>query len=318
MSKKVSVIVPTLNPGENVSALRDALARQRLQPLEVIIVDSASTDGAPEQWRHSGARVVPIERADFDHGGTRNLGAGQAQGEILVFMTQDAIPAGERWLENLVAPIVRNEAVATFARQLPREDASLLESFARSFNYPPTSRVRTAADIEELGYRAFFFSNVCSAVKKDVFWKSGGFREGVIFNEDAFLCAKLLRTGHKVKYTAEARVHHSHDYGLLQQFKRNFDIGASMGQAGNLLEGAPVGGEGLRFVIGQARHVIEAGRYFSLIKVAAETAAKLAGFSLGKQEQRIPHAIKRRLSMQSSFWAGRTRKTSGIAKDAHS
>ncbi len=302
MSKSVSIIVPALNPGGNLLELREALARQRLRPLEVVIVDSASTDGSPEQWEAAGFRVFRINRADFDHGGTRNLGARQAQGSVLVFMTQDAVPADECWLEKLISPIASGEVVATFARQIPKEDAGPLERFARGFNYPAKSRVKKLADVSELGYKAFFFSNVCSAVRADVFWEVGGFPEGVILNEDVLLCAKLLRAGYEVKYEAEARVCHSHNYGLLQQFKRNFDIGTSVAQAGSALEGARTGGEGLRFVVGQAKYVLRVGTPLSLFRVFGEATVKLVAFSLGKRERYIPCLVKRHLSMHSFFW----------------
>jgi rhamnosyltransferase len=298
----VSIVVPTLNPGKNLSELRKALVRQSLQSFEVVIVDSASTDGSPEQWRKAGFRVLDIERADFDHGGTRNLGSRNCRGSILVFMTQDSIPADERWLENLISPIVFGEAVAAFARQLPREDAGPLERYSRAFNYPPRSRIVSIEDLHDLGIRAFFFSNACSAVRADVFCRVRGFPEGVIFNEDIMLCARLLRAGYKVKYESEARVLHSHRYGLLQQFRRTFDNGVSFSQAGSLLEGARTGGEGLRFVLGQAGYVWRTGNAFDLLRVFVEAAIRFVAFNLGKREQHIPLSLKRRLSMHENFW----------------
>lgn len=160
-ARHLTLIVPTLNAAQYVSAFLAGLHRQDQQPDCVVILDSSSTDGSPELWSAQGFQTVSIPKGSFEHGGTRNLGARQANGtDILVFMTQDAIPADDRWLENLIAPIRSGEAVATFARQLPRPEASLLERFSRYFNYPETSRVRDATDIARLGVKAFFFSNV--------------------------------------------------------------------------------------------------------------------------------------------------------------
>lgn len=298
----VSIIVPTLNPGTHVPELRDALLRQRLQPLEVLIVDSSSNDGSPAHWKKAGFRVLDIERTDFNHGATRNLGARNCQGSIIVFMTQDAVPADERWLESLISPIASGEAAATYARQLPRETADPLERFSRAFNYPVWSRISSLKDIPKSGIRAFFFSNVCSAVKADVFWRLGGFPEGVIFNEDLMFSAKLLHAGYSVKYEAAALVRHSHRYDMLQQFRRAFDNGASFSQAGDLLEGARTGGEGLRFVVGQAEYVWKSGSTLDLIRVFVEAALKLLAFNLGKRHQYIPHSLKRLFSMHRDFW----------------
>jgi len=302
MSERVSIIVPTLNPGDCLSTLCDAIGYQRLKPLEILVVDSSSTDALPVHGYGEELRVITIDKAAFDHGGTRNLGARQARGEILVFMTQDATPADDLWLENLVAPILSGEAVATFARQLPREGATPLERFARHFNYPPTSKIKTIHDVQEMGFKAFFFSNVCSAVRANGFWEVGGFPQRVVMDEDVLLCARLMRVGYRVKYTAEARVFHSHNYTLRQQFKRNFDIGAFVAQSADLLENAPVGGEGARLVMGQTRYVIQEGSYLNLFAVFTEAAVKLAGFSLGRKERWLPVGLKRLMSMHSSFW----------------
>ncbi len=262
-------------------------------------------------WQACGFGVREIDRNTFDHGGTRNLGARLAteQGaEILIFMTQDAIPANDRWLEELTAPIVSGQAVATFARQLPRPEASLLEQFSRYFNYPGHSRRRTEADIPELGVKAFFFSNVCSAVRADVFWEVGGFPEHIIMNEDMTLAAKLLRAGHAIEYVAGAQVIHSHDYTLAQQFRRNFDVGAFFAGAGPELAGAKVGGEGLRFVREQLRYVVRHRRADLIPLVIAEAAAKFSAFQLGKRHRLLPIRLKKKLSMHSYHWDQKEKK----------
>jgi rhamnosyltransferase len=268
-----------------------------------MVVDSGSTDGSTSIWSGNNYRVYSIAKADFRFGGTRNLGASRARGEIIVFLNQDALLADEHCLGNLVFPIETGLVEAAYARHVPKEDADLLERFTRGFNYPVRSRTQSLADVAKLGFKAFFFSNVCSAVRSNVFWEVGGFPEDVIMAEDAILCAKLLRAGYKVKYEAEARVFHSHNLGMLQQFKRNFDVGVSVAQARSTLEGASVTREGFRFIAGQARYVYRAGDYLGLLRVFAEAAAKYLGFSLGKREHYIPRAVKRRLSYYSWFWS---------------
>ena len=302
----VSLIIPSSKPAALANLIDNGLRMQVPKPEEVIIIDSSSSDGSTDGL--SAGRlddeytVYSIPNAEFDHGGTRNLGARLSSGEILVFMTDDAIPTDEHCLENLVAPLISEGVAATYARQIPNDDANPLERFLRNFNYPPTSRTKGLMDVQELGYKTFFFSNACSAVKADAFWEVGGFPERVIIGEDQHLCAKLLRAGYKVKYAAEARVYHSHNYNLRQQFKRYFDMGASMAQARNLMEGARTGRDGLRFVVGQARYVVQAGDYTSLFKVLADAAAKAIAFSLGKRERYIPPLIKQHLSTLPSRW----------------
>ncbi|MFK7602287.1 glycosyltransferase family 2 protein [Deinococcus sp. SM5_A1] len=309
--KKTSIILPALNARLFVDKISSHLSAQNIDLQRVIVIDSSSQDDSPMIWKDQGFRFHNISRQSFDHGGTRNLGARLAseQGaEILVFMTQDAIPADDRWLEELTAPIVSGQAVATFARQLPRPEASLLEQFSRYFNYPGHSRRRTEADIPELGVKAFFFSNVCSAVLADVFWEVGGFPEHIIMNEDMTLAAKLLRAGYAIEYVAGAQVVHSHDYTLAQQFRRNFDVGAFFAGAGPELAGAKVGGEGLRFVREQLRYVLRHRRADLIPLLIAEAAAKFSAFQLGKRHHLLPLPLKKKLSMHSYHWEQKEKK----------
>lgn len=125
------------------------------------------------------------------------------------------------------------------------------------------------------------------------------------------LCAKLLRAGHRVAYQADARVRHSHDYTVAQQFRRYFDIGVSIAQAGPLLDGARPGGEGVRFTVAQLRYLARARAWEWIPRTVVETGAKYVGFHLGMRERALPGGMKRRLSMHPFFWdraTGRVRE----------
>lgn len=307
MSPRVALVLPALNAAPYVRDMARALRAQRLRPERVIVVDSSSTDGSRADWLAAGCEVVRIDRRDFDHGGTRNLGARLAgDADILVFMTQDAIPADESWLEELCAPLLSGEAVAAYARQLPRPEASPLETFARTFNYPPEPALKTRDDVARLGIKAYFFSNVCSAVKRDAFWAVGGFPERIILNEDMVLAARLMAEGGTVAYAASARVYHSHDYTLKQQFKRNFDIGASWAEVPEL-QGLAVVGEGLRFVRGQLGYVVARGRPELAPYAVLEAATKFAALRLGERHRLLPPALRRTLSMHAYHWDAEAR-----------
>jgi len=160
-------------------------------------------------------------------------------------MTQDALPVDRSFLGELVRPIPQGCEAAACARQVPRSDAPPPEAFARSFNYPPESHIRAISDVPRMGFKAFFFSNVASAVSREALCAVGGFPERVIMDEDVLLCARLLCAGYRAAPQAEAAVYHSHHYTLSQQFKRYFDIGTFVSQAGEALEGAKTGEEGV-------------------------------------------------------------------------
>lgn len=298
----ISVIIPTLNAGPHITGLMRSLHDQTLPPAETIVIDSASDDGTAEAFGRFGATVQVINRHQFHHATVRNLGARNASGDILVFMTQDALPIDSNCLENLVAPLLTGQAAASFARQLPGPGASPLERYAREANYPPRSRVVSIDEATTLGSRAYFFSNSFSAIKRTIFEELGGFPDHTIMNEDMLFAARLLRQGHRIAYVAEAKVEHHHNYGLGQTFRRYFDIGVVFEQAADELIGLPLAGDGTRYVGKLLTYLARQRNYHWIPAALAESAAKLAGLALGRQHRNLPPSWISRMSMHPHFW----------------
>lgn len=298
----ISVVLPTYRAAPYLRPWLEAISQQTLCPLEVIVIDSSSTDGTEQIASNAGCIVKVVPKTEFNHGGTRNLGANMARGEILVFMTQDALPVDETFLEALTLPIRKGEVAAAYARQLPYPDTPPPEAFARGFNYPAESQVKSLEDLPRLGMKTFFFSNVASAIDREVFEQLGGFPEHVIMNEDMHFAAKLLMSGRKIAYQAEAKVFHSHDYRLGQQFRRNFDIGVSMTQARGWPRGTSAGGEGARFALGQLGFLLSRGRWRWVPRTLAELGLKYFAFQLGWRQHWLPLGLKRMLSLHRQYW----------------
>src|SRR5437868_2618943 len=126
----VSIVVPTRNGVATLPALLDAIAAQGAAfSFEVIAVDSGSTDGTVDLLRNRVDRLEQIAPESFDHGLTRNLGIERSRGDLIVLLVQDAVPANDSWLAALTAPLFDDSRLAgTFARQLPRADASAITS----------------------------------------------------------------------------------------------------------------------------------------------------------------------------------------------
>lgn len=300
---EISIIIPTLDAAEYLPALRDAIESQTRRAGEVLVIDSSSTDETVQLARSYAWRVIEIDRADFDHGGTRNLAAGAASGDVLVFLSQDATPADPDWLAELVAPVEKGAAGAAYSRQLPRPGASLKERYARLKNYGENSHVRSLADVATYGILATFYSNVSSATGRGPFLSVGGFPERTIINEDGQYAAKLLAAGHSIAYVADSRVVHSHDYSLGLQFRRNFDIGVSHAQAQGLLGSAGTTSAGLAFLRGQLAYVGREGGLLELAGVVLEAAAKFSGYHLGRRYASIPAWLRPRLSWNAKYWS---------------
>jgi len=222
----ISVIIPICNAGRRLFDLLDSLQDQTVKPSQIVIVDSDPTDETNETANRQNCKVIKINLTNFDHGTTRNLGVAQTDSEFVVFLTQDVIPADEYMIAELIKPLQTDTNIAIcYGRQLPRANTRPLERFFREFNYPPQSILKTKNSIPILGLKTFFCSNSCSAIRRSIFNKIGGFKNNVIVNEDMLFAAKAILAGYNVYYNPEAKVYHSHSYSLLQIYKRYFKIG---------------------------------------------------------------------------------------------
>lgn len=134
----ISVIIPTLNAEHEIDGLLIALEHQSIQPVDILIVDSASEDKTIELVRqHKRVRLLKIDRQDFNHGTTRDMALRESRGDFVCFLTQDAVPVSDDYLERLVAPMVDDSDIALVSgRQLPKADARRFEQLVRGFNYP--------------------------------------------------------------------------------------------------------------------------------------------------------------------------------------
>lgn len=299
---KVSVILPTLNADKYLSELIGSLQSQTLSPHEIIVVDSQSDDGTALLAKRLGAKLVMIERADFDHGGTRNLAAKKATGDVIVFMTQDALPQHDRFLEEIVAPFQDMRVAAVCGRQVARTDSNVLEQMTRDINYPELYIHKTLADLDRFGIKLFFFTNVCSALRRETFLQIGGFPAPIILNEDMMIAAKCITNGFAVVYNPRASVIHSHDYSLKKQFRRNFDIGVSMRMNEWVFHYARAEKEGGRLIKEQLGRLYKQGKWTWIPRWFAEAGAKYLGYRLGVSYKRIPMGLRKKFSMHPDFW----------------
>lgn len=299
-----AVIILTLNAEAWMPRLLSALDQLPQAPARVLFVDSASTDGTVAMARAAGHRVHNIRRADFGHGRTRNVAAGLCTDcDYLVYLTQDACPQGEDWLAELLRPFADPQVALVYGRQLPRPEATFAERQARDFNYPATPDRSERGDLARRGIKAVFCSNSFAAYRRAALAAVGGFPEKLPMGEDMAAALRLLQAGHARVYHPAAAAVHSHDYTLVQEFKRYFDIGALLAIDPELMRvKLPASGEGLRFLKAELAEVLRNGRPLGVLAVLARTAAKSAGYALGLRHALLPVPMKRRLSMHSYYW----------------
>ena len=285
METSVSVVIPTLNAEAEIDELLNQLELQTVAPSEVIIIDSSSDDCTVEiAKRHSQVRLIEIKRSEFDHGGTRNIGFNESFGDFVLFMTQDAVPTDRLMIENLLYPFVDDRVAIVSGRQLPKEDARLFERLVREFNYPSISNKRTKEDIERLGIKAFFSSDVCCMYRRTSLAKIGGVPSPCSTNEDMLAAARCLKLGMSVCYSAEARVFHSHNLSLRQQFNRNRKIGAFLREHEDEVDVPSEIGEGGKLVHYVASSLTEGREYLELFRFILDCMARYAGNIIGRNE----------------------------------
>ena len=300
----VALIVPTLNAQEHWPEWVSAIKKQKLNLLNQLIIDSASSDATPLLAKQAGFAVHSILRQNFNHGGTRQLAiALLPAADIIIFLTQDAILANDQALEKIIDSFKDSTVGAVYGRQLPQQNSGPLGAHARLFNYQATSRSKSLADVAELGIKTAFISNSFAAYRREALLAVGGFPQHTILGEDTCAAAKMILAGWKIAYCAEAQVYHSHDYNFLQEFKRYFDTGVFHSREAWIREkfGAAEG-EGLKFVLSEANYLIEQGAWYLLPSAVIRTCLKYLGYQLGRKEQLIPNFVKKKLSMNSRYW----------------
>lgn len=281
--KTASIIIPTLNAADEIVPLIEMLQRQTVKLAEIVVVDSQSDDNTVELCaKFDKVRVIEILRKDFDHGKTRDMALKTCQTDYVLFTTQDAIPADEHYVENLLKPFSDSSVAIVTGRQTPKSDARLMEKLVREFNYPEESHVRSKADLDEYGIKTYFCSDVCSAYRRDVYEKLGGFEYPLKTNEDMFFAAKCINNGYKVAYAADAKMVHSHNFTLREQYDRNYIVGMELERHKDLLNGASADAEGMKLVKFVSSKLLKKGRFIQFIRFGFDCCARKLGNSKGK------------------------------------
>lgn len=312
----VDIVIPTCRPDIKLKKLMYMLKRQTY-PIDKVIIMNTGTQEPLLPYLKGGQAGLNLEIHDvkpqeFDHGKTRNMGASYATGDITVFMTQDAVPADIYLIERLLEPFSGNfddvtvppgqVIAASYARQLAAKDCRLAERYTRNYNYPSVSSLKTKDDLPKLGIKTYFCSDVCAAYRMDLFKERQGFISPAIFNEDMIYAAKAVEAGEGIAYAAKAKVVHSHNYSKYQQFQRNFNLAVSQAMHPEVFDQVPSEGEGIKLVKSTAAYLAGKRKPWLIPDLVLASAAKYAGFFLGKHYRNIPLKWVKRISNCPWFW----------------
>jgi rhamnosyltransferase len=302
---RIALCIPTRNAGPQFEGLLEMIKIQELPQMQLVIIDSSSTDGTAALAREAGALVKIIPQTTFNHGGTRNLAYQLIDADIYIFMTQDALPADHHTLKNLLSPYsLHPEVAVVYARQLPRSGAGPIEAFSRFFTYPAAAQLKKMSDRSIWGLKTVHCSNACAAYLRDALVSVGGFPDDVIMCEDVYAAARIMEAGYSIYYQADALVYHSHNYSVLQDFRRYFDLGVCYESRERWIV-EDFGGtkkQGVRFFLEGVSYLNDKGYKHLFPEWALRAAAKFFAYKLGSLERYLPTSVKRVIGMHKNYW----------------
>jgi O-antigen biosynthesis protein len=315
----VTVAIPVLNGARYLDEVLSAVRAQKVDcEVEILVVDSGSTDGSREIARRYGAVVHEIHKSEFSHGGTRNLMMKLARGDVVAFLTQDATPAHDRWLAALLEGFEQaDDVAAVFGPHDARPDASHMIKSEMDRHFASWGNGGTEMDVQRLdptaegieAYRDFpgqltFLSDVNCAIARWA-WERVPYRE-VPYAEDQLLGRELIEAGFAKVFHPDARVLHSHDYPPLRFFRRYFDEFRSLREVLGFRQ--PWGPRrtlmDVRGLVGADRRWLEAqgvsGRQLvpPLLVSGRHHAGRMAGSIIGTRADRLPRVLRRLLSLE--------------------
>lgn len=306
--RTVDVVIPTYKPGRKFNRLLTMLDKQTY-PVNRILVINTEEQYWDRDWekQYPKLSVRHIHKEEFDHGAVRHMAVTFSDADIFLCMTDDAVPYDSHMVEYLMEGFSlqgpEGEAPAmVYARQLPDADCGAVERYTRAFNYPGESRIKTKADIPLLGIKTYFGSNVCCAYDRKIYDRLGGFIRHTIFNEDMIFAGGAIQHGYAVVYQAKARVIHSHNYGCMQQFRRNFDLAVSQADHPEIFRGLPSEGEGIRLVKQTAAFLVKSGRPWLLPGLIVKSGFKYMGYLAGRHYRRLPKKVVLWCSTSRNYW----------------
>ena len=304
----IDVIIPIYKPDNNFILLIEKLQKQTIKPNKIILMNTEEKyiekflKETDILGKYGNIEIHHVSETEFDHGKTRDMGVQFSKAPYFLCMTQDAVPANENMIEELLKVLEKKKVSSVYGKQLARANGHILEDFTRKFNYPDESRIKSLKDLDELGIKTYFCSNVCAAYKREVYDKLGGFIKKTIFNEDMIYAATVIKSGYEIGYVAEAQVIHSHYYTGKQQFHRNFDLGVSQADHPEVFQEVPSEKEGGKLVLETVKFLIKEKKLNLLIPFIYQCGCKYIGYRMGKAYRKLPMSVIQKCTMNSNYW----------------
>lgn len=279
-NKKISIIVPIYNGEIYIKKLVGKLKEQKGDFfIELIALVSFSKDKSLEISKELFDKVLEVKK--FNHAKTRHEGALIADGDILVFITQDIFPYDNNWLRELVN-FLNEDIIASFSKQVAYEDHSETEKIIRRFNYPDENRICNKQNEKVNGRKNIFYSDASSAILKTEFFKLGGYDFLTPTSEDVYLASKIIKSGKSFIYTAKSKIWHSHQLSLKDSYKRYRDIGKFEKLFEKEIDFSKTENEGKKLLMYLIKELIKKRKIKELLYLPFDIGARWMGYKIGK------------------------------------
>lgn len=277
----IDIICPLYNAKKYIKNLNANIEKQKDVNINKIrYVLTKNEDKTEEILEELKATYKVINQQEFSHSLTREKEAFESDADIIVFITQDIIIDDELWLYNLTKDIIAGKCEAAYSRQVC--DNNSIEKYTRELNYSSQSSYKTRDDIDKLQLRTFFFSDASSAIKRDIFVELNGYDgKKLPINEDMYIAYKLIMNGYTIKYCADSKVIHSHDFTLKQIYDRYYDTGKFF-KENEYLNKYKVNSSGAGMAKYVLKRAIQEKNYKVLAKFIPNMVARFIGMKVGK------------------------------------
>lgn len=278
----VDIICPLYNAEQYLENLHKSLLKQKNVKInKILYILTESSDNTEKILKKNELNFTKIKKHDFSHSLVRENAAKKSKADIICFISQDIMIENDNWLENLVKPIINEEAAACYSRQLTKFNN--IEKYTRENNYPDKSIIKSKKDIKKLGLKTFFFSDASSAIKRDVFKKLNYYdNKNLPINEDMYIAHKLITNNYKIKYCADSIVYHSHNFSLKELYDR-YKLTGNFFKENSYLDnyGTNQSGGGLAKYI--LKRALQDKNIKVLIRYPFDMAVRFIGMKVGKK-----------------------------------
>ena len=280
---KVGLVMPTFNPGEEFNEILDLINQQDDFLYRKLIIDSGSNDRAVDIAVDKGFEVINIPSSEFGHGRTRTLAAKELSDcKYVIYMTHDVFL--QEWaLKNLIEFIDSDPSLGVVygKQEVDINKSNIFEQKAREFNYPQESMIKTYDEKDKLGIKTVFSSDAFAIYNNELLKEIGFFPE-VQFAEDIIVAANFIKKGYAVGYCANAKVYHSHNYSVMDEYKRYQLIGKFHREnAWIQLQFGSNESEGIKSVFSEWKYLISERKIYLLPSSFLRFGVKYLGYNRG-------------------------------------